>query len=76
MNNVLNSNSLNQTVIREYTAKYNTKSMKGVEYSFKAENLQEAIKFAQDKFSAYPEIEIYDDTDTVKACAGPLVFKM
>lgn len=76
MNNVLNSNSLNQTVIREYTAKYNTKSMKGVEYSFKAENLQEAIKFAQDKFSAYPEIEIFDDTDTVKACAGPLVFKM
>ena len=48
MNNVLNSNSLNQTVMREYTAKYNTKSMKGVEYSFKAENLQEAIKFAQD----------------------------
>ena len=76
MNNVLNSNSLNQTIMREYTAKYNTKSMKGVEYSFKAENLQEAIKFAQDKFSAYPEIEIFDDTDTVKACAGPLVFKM
>lgn len=50
--------------MREYTAKYNTKSMKGVEYSFKAENLQEAIKFAQDKFSAYPEIEIFDDTDT------------
>lgn len=50
--------------------------MKGVEYSFKAENLQEAIKFAQDKFSAYPEIEIFDYTDTVKACAGPLVFKM
>lgn len=50
--------------------------MRGVEYSFKAENLQEAIKFAQDKFSAYAEIEIYDDTDTVKACAGPLVFKM
>lgn len=49
--------------------------MKGVEYSFKAENLQEAIKFAQYKFSAYPEIEIFDDTDTVKACAGPLVFK-
>lgn len=76
MNNVLNSNSLDQTIMREYTAKYNTKSMKGVEYSFKAENLQEAIKFAQDKFSAYPEIEIFDDTDTVKACAGPLVFKM
>lgn len=76
MNNVLKSNSLNQIVMREYTAKYNTKSMKGVEYSFKAENLQEAIKFAQDKFSAYAEIEIYDDTDTVKACAGPLVFKM
>ena len=76
MNNVLNSNSLNQTIMREYTAKYNTKSMRGVEYSFKAENLQEAIKFAQYKFSAYAEIEIYDDTDTVKACAGPLVFKM
>lgn len=60
--------------MREYTAKYDTNSMKGVEYSFKAKNLQEAIKFAQYKFFAYPNIEIYDDTDTVKACTGPLVF--
>ena len=48
--------------------------MKGVECSFKAKNMQEAIKFAQYKFSAYSKIEIYDDTDTVKACTGPLVF--
>nr|DAG59175.1 MAG TPA: hypothetical protein [Caudoviricetes sp.] len=60
--------------MREYTAKYDTKSMKGVQYSFQAENLQEAIKFAQYKFSACPNIEIYDDTNTVKACEGPIVF--
>ena len=61
--------------MREYTAKYNTKNMKGVEYSFKAENLEEAIKFASDKFAAYPEIELYDDTDTDHSCEGPVVFK-
>lgn len=62
-------------LMREYTAKYNTKTMVGVEFSFKAENFDEAIDFAAEKFGAFPEIELYDDTDTEHSCEGPLVYK-
>lgn len=61
--------------MKEFTAKYDTKTMTGVEYSFNAESREEAIAFARRKFTAFPEVEIYEDTGSRISCDGELFFK-
>ena len=59
----------------EYTAIYSTNSMKGVQYSFMAENVKEAIKVASGKFSCYPRLAIIEnDEESDDATFGRLVF--
>lgn len=59
----------------EYTAIYSTESIKGIQYSFMAENVKEAIKFASEKFSCYPKLAIIEnDKESDDATFGRLVF--
>lgn len=59
----------------EYTAIYSTESMKGIQYSFMAGNVKEAVKFASEKFSCYPKLAIIEnDEDNDDATFGRLVF--
>lgn len=41
----------NNKIMKTYTFVYNTKSMKNVEYSFKAESMSDAEKFVNGKFN-------------------------
>ena len=38
--------------MKNYTAIYSTEKIKNIEYSFKAKNMSQAIKFRKEKFSA------------------------
>ncbi len=59
----------------DYTAIYSTESMKGIQYSFKAEDVKEAIRFASEKFSCYPKLAIIEnDEENDDATFGRLVF--
>lgn len=60
--------------MKEYTTRYNTKKLRGVCYSFRAESDEAAKCFVKQNFANITNIQLYDDTDTVKACAGRLVF--
>ena len=48
----------------EFTAVYNTESMKGVEYSFKADSVEQAKAFCRYKFSAKDIVIISHDDET------------
>ena len=56
--------------MKEFTAKYDTNIVKSVEYSYKAEDMKAALEFA-----AFPNIEIYEDTGSNKACGGEKFFE-
>lgn len=61
--------------MKEFTAVYSTEAIKGIQYSFKAEDTDSAIIFAKDKFNAFPNIAIIENTDYLgKANEGRLVF--
>lgn len=58
----------------EYTAIYSTESLKGVQYSFEAKDVNDAIAFAENKFAAFPNIAIIENDDDSRANHGLLVF--
>lgn len=60
--------------MKEYTTKYDTSTMRGVCYSFRATSDEAAKYFVKQNFANITNVQLYDDTDTVKACAGRLVF--
>lgn len=61
--------------MKEYTTKYDTAKLHGVCYSFSAESDEAARSYVKHNFFAnITNVQLYDDTDTVKACAGRLVF--
>lgn len=60
--------------MKEYTIKYDTPTMCGVCYSFHAESDEAAKYFVKRNFAGITNVQLHDDTDTVKACAGRLVF--
>lgn len=59
--------------MKEYTTRYDTAKLQGVCYSFKAESDEAAKCFVKHNFANITNVQLYDDTDTVKACAGRLV---
>lgn len=60
--------------LKEYTAIYSTESIKNIQYSFKAENLDSAVQLCQSKFTAYPNIIIVKNTPDGKANEGMVVW--
>ena len=59
----------------DYTVIYSTKNMKGIQYSFIAGNVKDAIKFASEKISCYPQLAIIEnDEENDDATFGRLVF--
>ena len=48
-------------IMKNYTAIYNTESLKGIRYTFERENLQEAIEYCSQKFAQYPNIAIVEN---------------
>ena len=60
--------------MKEYTTRYDTAEMCGVCYSFRAESDEAAKYFVKQNFANIINVQLYDDTDTVEACAGRLVF--
>ena len=56
--------------MKEFTEKYDTNILKGVEYSYKAEDRKAALEFA-----TFPNIEIYEDTGGNKSCDGEIFFE-
>lgn len=48
--------------------------MCGVCYSFRAESDEAAKCFVKQNFANVTNVQLYDDTDTARACAGRLVF--
>ena len=59
--------------MKEYTTRYDTAEMCGVCYSFRAESDEAAKYFVKQNFANITNVQLHDDTDTVKACAGRLV---
>ena len=59
--------------MKECTTRYDTEEMCGVCYSFRADNDEAAKYFVKQNFANITNVQLYDDTDTVKACAGRLV---
>jgi len=60
--------------MKEYTTRYDTEKLHGVCYSFRAESDEAAKYFVKRNFAGITNVQLHDDTDTVKACAGRLVF--
>lgn len=60
--------------MKEYTTRYDTAEMCGVCYSFRAESDEAARSYVKHNFVNITNVQLYDDTDTARACAGRLVF--
>ena len=60
--------------MKEYTTRYDTEKLHGVCYSFRAENDEAAKCFVKRNFAGGTNVQLHDDTDTARACAGRLVF--
>ncbi len=61
--------------MKNYTAIYSTEAIKGIQYSFKAENVEAAIIYAKSKFNAFPQVAIIENLNLEdKANEGRLVF--
>ena len=60
--------------MKEYTAKYDTTAIKGICYSYRAVDDAAAVEFAKGKFSAWPNLTIYDDTESKRAAEGRVVY--
>lgn len=60
--------------MKGYTAIYHTDAMKGIQYSFKAKNLNIAIDYCKYKLSAYPDIVIVENNFIGRANRGKVVW--
>lgn len=60
--------------MKEYTTRYDTAKLHGMCYSFRAESDEAAKCFVKRNFAGITNVQLYDDTDTARACAGRLVF--
>ncbi|MBR5184047.1 MAG: hypothetical protein IKW15_06225 [Bacteroidales bacterium] len=61
--------------MKTYTAIYSTEAIKNIQYSFKAEDVDSAIVYAHNKFNAFPNVAIIENTRLEeKANEGRLVF--
>lgn len=60
--------------MKEFTAIYNTEAIEGVQYAFKAETIDEAISFAEKKFTSFPNIAIVEQAAHEWSAEGVLVF--
>lgn len=59
--------------MKEYTTRYNTKKLRDVCYSFQAESDEAAKCFVMQNFADITNVQLHDDTDTARACAGRLI---
>lgn len=59
--------------MKEYTTRYDTAKLQGVCYNFKVESDEAAKYFVKHNFANITNVQLYDNTDIVKACAGRLV---
>lgn len=59
--------------MKEYTTRYDTAKLQGVYYSFRAESDEAAKCFVKHNFANITNVQLYDESDTAKACAGRLV---
>ena len=60
--------------MKEYTAIYSTESIKNIQYSFKAENLDSAVEFCQSKFTSFPNIIIVENSPNGRTNEGLVVW--
>jgi hypothetical protein len=60
--------------MKEYTTRYDTEKLQGVCYSFRAESDEAARSYVKHNIVNITNVQLYDDTDTARACAGRLVF--
>jgi hypothetical protein len=61
--------------MKNFTAIYSTEAIKNIQYSFKAEDVDSAIVYAQGKFNAFPNVAIIENTrEEENANEGRLVF--
>ena len=60
--------------MKEFTAIYSTKSIKNIQYSFKAESAEAAVEFASSYFTNFPELIIVENFDGSKANEGVVVW--
>lgn len=60
--------------MKDYTAIYSTEKIKGICYSFRAENAEKAIEFANWKFSSTSSMAIIECDATGDCMSGKLVF--
>ena len=61
--------------MKQFTAVYSTRALKGIQYSFKAEDVKEAISYASYKFWEFPNIAILlNEDEEESADCGRLVF--
>ena len=60
--------------MKEYTAIYSTESIKNIQYSFKAKNLDSAVKFCRSKFTAFPDIIIVEGKPNGRTNEGLVVW--
>lgn len=67
--------TLNHIIMKNYTAIYSTEAIKGIQYSFKAEDTEAAVLYAKSKFKAFPQVAIIENISLEeKANKGRLVF--
>ena len=59
--------------MKEYTIRYDTAKLQGVCYSFKTESDEAARSYVKHNFANITNVQLYDDTDTARACTGRLV---
>lgn len=61
--------------MKTYTAIYSTEAIKGIQYSFKAEDTEAAVLYAKSKFNTFPQLAIVENTrEEERAIEGRLVF--
>lgn len=60
--------------MKEFTAIYSTKTIKNIQYTFKAEGSSEAVKFASSYFTTFPELIIVENFEGSKANEGVVIW--
>lgn len=60
--------------MKEYTAIYSAQDLKNIQYSFKAEGLEAAVKFCEYKFKNFPNLIIVENTPEGRANEGIVVW--
>lgn len=60
--------------MKEYTAIYSSETIKNIQYSFRAEDLPQALDFCEHKFSTFPAVIIVENFADSKANEGLVVW--